>query len=460
MGKKSGKQKNNFRVSGTERWGFILFMCGTGMINTFVGSFLQMYMTDVGIAAVAIGIVFMVARVWDAVNDPIFGILVDKLHLKNGKFLPFIRFGNFLLPVATILLFAIPNGLSPGWKLLWAFVAYLLYDVAYTMCDVPSYAMTSVMTDQVQERVSIMSGATVMGGIMMLVVMIAGPQLYPTIGALPTVTIIAVAAGVLMIFMSRTAKERFINKDENEVTLRDMAKYVKDNKYLRIGFLGIMVLSLTSMTNAMLNYFAVNCLGDLGVASVISVIIALPSLGVAIVLPVLTKRFDKFHILMVGVVGQMIMCVVCFLAGYENVPLFLGLMTVRSIFFGIQLVLQIQFTGDFVEYGEYITGKRLQGTAYAIQTFVFKFMNAVPGSLAMILLGMFGFVSGEGATQPQSAVDAIWVLFILSPVAGALISLPIFARYKLRDRTVQIMADANSGVITHEEAEKQLAGKI
>lgn len=177
-------EKNNFRTSGKERWGFILFMCGTGIINTFVGSFLQMYLTDVGIAAVAIGIVFMVARIWDAVNDPIFGVLVDKLHLKNGKFLPFIRFGNFLLPVATVLLFAIPGGLSAGWKLFWAFAAYLLYDVAYTMCDVPSYAMTSVMTDQVQERVSIMSRATVMGSVMMLAVMIAGPQLYPTIGAI------------------------------------------------------------------------------------------------------------------------------------------------------------------------------------------------------------------------------------------------------------------------------------
>lgn len=111
-------------------------------------------------------------------------MLVDKLHLKNGKFLPFIRFGNFLLPVATVLLFAIPGGLSAGWKLFWAFAAYLLYDVAYTMCDVPSYAMTSVMTDQVQERVSIMSRATVMGSVMMLAVMIAGPQLYPTIGAI------------------------------------------------------------------------------------------------------------------------------------------------------------------------------------------------------------------------------------------------------------------------------------
>ena len=112
-----------------------------------------------------------------------------------------------------------------------------------------------------------------------------------------------------------------------------------------------------------------------------------------------------------------------------------------------------------MEYGEYMTGKRLQGTAYSIQTFVFKFMNALPGSLAMLLLGYFGFVSGENAPQPASAVQAIWVLFVLSPVVGALLCIPVFRRYKLRDKIVQVMAAANSGDITREEAEKQIAGK-
>lgn len=448
-----------FRTSKIERWGFALFMAGQGVVNTYVGSYLQMYLTDIGITAVAVGVVFLIARVWDAVNDPIFGAILDRLHLKSGKFLPFLRASNIMLPLTVILLFAIPGSMPAGLKLAWAFVAYLLYDVAYTMCDVPVFAMTSAVTDQVHERIGIMSRSTVLSAIAMLAIMIAAPQLYPSIGAAGTAVVVAVAAAVLMFFMSRFAKERYINKDEDEVGLKQMLDYVKENKYLRIGFLGIMVLSFTSMTNAVLNYFAIWCLGDLGMVSIISVMLALPSLFVAATIPVLTRRFDKFHLLMVGVIGQTVMNVVCFFAGYENVPVFLVLMLIRCIFFGFQLVLQLQFTGDFVEYGEYVTGKRLQGTAYSIQTFVFKFMNAVPGAIAMILLGAFGFVSGEGAVQPESAINAIWVLFILSPVVGAVISIPIFSRYKLRDKTVQIMAAANSGDITREEAEEKLAGK-
>lgn len=449
-----------YRTRKIERWGFALFMAGQGVVNTFTGSYLQLFLTDIGITAYAVGILFMISRVWDAVNDPLFGAILDKTNLKGGKFLPFLRASNVLLPIATIILFAIPGGISMGWKLVWAFGAYLLYDVAYTICDVPVFAMTSAVTDQVHERVDIMSRNTVLAAVAMLVIMVLIPQLYTTIGALGCAILVAVIAAALMAFMSKFAKERYTNKDTEEVNLKQMMHYVKDNKYLRYGFLGIMLLSLTNMTNAVMNYFAIYCLGDLGMVSILSVLLALPSMFIAMFMPKLTKRFDKFHILMTGVIGQTVMCVVCFFVGYENTTAFMACMILRSIFFGIQLVLQLQFTGDFVEYGEYITGKRLQGTAYSIQTFVFKFMNAIPGSLAMILLGFFGFISGEGAAQPEGAIRAIWVLFILSPVVGAILSIPFFARYKLRDKTVQIMAAANSGDITREEAERQLKGKL
>lgn len=453
-------EKKLFRTSGIERWGFALFMAGQGIINTFVGGFLQLYLTDIGITAYAVGMVFLIARVWDAINDPIFGAILDKTHLKSGKFLPFLRASNVLLPLATILLFAVPNSLTMGWKLAWAFVAYLLYDVAYTICDVPIFAMTSAVTDQVHERINIMSRNTVLATVTTIIISVLVPQIYPVIGALYTSIIVSAIAAVMMFFMSRFAKERYINKDENEVTLKHMLQYVKENKYLRIGFLGIMVLSVTSMTNAVTAYFAVNCLGSLSMVSVLSLFIAVPALLMGLLMPALTRRFDKFHLLMAGIIGQTVMSIVIFFAGYQNLILFIVLMCIRSIFFGIQLILQLQFTGDFVEYGEFITGKRLQGTAYSIQTFVFKFMNAVPGSIAMIVLGAFGFVSGEGAAQPPSAISAIWVLFILSPVVGALASLPIFAKYKLRDKTVQIMAAANSGEMSRQEAEAQLAGKL
>ncbi|MDR1530608.1 MAG: MFS transporter [Clostridiales bacterium] len=446
-----------FRTSGIERWGFALFMAGQGIVNTFVGSFFQLHLTNVGISAYLVGMMFLIARVWDAVNDPIFGAIIDKTKLNSGKFLPWLRISNILLPISVVLLFIVPSNLPVGWKFALAFVAYLFYDVAYTMCDVPVFAMTSAVTDQVHERINIMSRNTVVSTLTIVMVAVVIPQIYPIIGAFLTALIVAAVSAGLMLFMTRFAKERYINKDAEAVTVKSMLKYVKDNKYLRIGFLGIMVLSITSMTNTVMSYFAIYCLGDISALTVLSLIIAVPALVCGVFMPYLTRRFDKFTLLMAGVIGQTLMSVVCFFAGYENFTLFVVLMAVRGFFFGVQLILQLQFTGDFVEYGEFVTGKRLQGTAYSIQTFVFKFMNAVPAAVAMFILGAFGFVEGEGVTQPASAVKAIWVLLILSPVAGALASFPIFARYKLRDKTVQIMAAANAGDITRGEAEEKLA---
>ena len=453
-------KKEVFRTSGIERWGFALFMAGQGIVNTFVGAYFQIYLTDIGVTAALVGVLFLIARIWDAVNDPIFGMIVDKTSLGGGKFLPWLRASNVMLPLVVVLLFATPNGLSMIMKFVWAFVAYLLFDVAYTMCDVPIFAMTSAVTDQVHERINIMSRNTVLGTVTIIVVSVVVPMVYPVVGPLATAVGVAVVSAVLMFFMSRFAKERYINKDDDEVTIASMIRYVKDNKYLGIGFLGIMVLSITSMTNTVTAYFAVHCLGSMEAVATLMLFLALPALVIGALMPAITRRIDKFHLLIVGVIGHNLINVIIYFAGYENRTLFYALMTVRGVFFGIQLILQLQFTGDFVEYGEYRTGKRLQGTAYSIQTFVFKFMNALPAAIAMFILGFFGFIEGEGAVQPQSALDAIWILFILSPVLGGLLSLPIFTRYKLRDDLVQIMAAANSGELSREEAEAQLAGKL
>lgn len=453
-------EKGIFRTSAKERWAFALFMTGQGVINVFVGSFLQLYLTDIGITAYAVGTMFLLARVWDAVNDPIFGAILDKLNLKSGKFIPFIRAGNIILPISVVLMFAIPSSIPLGWKLAWSYVSYMIFDIGYTICDVPIFAMTSAATDQVQERTNIMSRNTVMGTLAMIVVSIVVPILFPVAKPLGTAVILAIIAAFLMFFMSRFAKERYINKDENEVTLKNMFGYVKENKYLRICFLGIMTLGFTNMINAVMAYFAVNNLGSLTMMTVIMMMLIIPTVLVGAVMPKLVKRFDKFNLLIAGVIGQVVLGVISYFIGYDNLVLFFIILTIRFLFLGIQLVVQLQFTGDCVEYGEFVTGKRLQGTAYSLQTFVFKFMNAVPGALAMFILGAFGFVEGEGAIQPPSATNAIWALFTLSPAVGALIAMPIFSRYKLRDKTVQIMAAANSGEISREEAEAQLAGKF
>jgi Na+/melibiose symporter-like transporter len=118
------------------------------------------------------------------------------------------------------------------------------------------------------------------------------------------------------------------------------------------------------------------------------------------------------------------------------------------------------FTADMVEYGRYKTGLAVSGISFSIQTFAAKLTTAFATALAAALLSFIGFVEGEGAVQPDGFTDRLWLISCIFPVVFAIIALPVFSRYKLRDKYVVIMAEFNSGEICREEAGAALAGKI
>jgi glucuronide carrier protein len=118
------------------------------------------------------------------------------------------------------------------------------------------------------------------------------------------------------------------------------------------------------------------------------------------------------------------------------------------------------FTPDFAEYGMFKTGVSAFGLAFSIQTFSTKLINALTGALAGFALTMIGFVVGEGAVQNAGFTNKLWFAFSMAPNFFILASVPFFLTYKLRDKHVAIMAKANRGEITREEAEKLIDVKL
>jgi Na+/melibiose symporter-like transporter len=304
-----------------------------------------------------------------------------------------------------------------------------------------------------------MSMNSLFGTVASIIVLVATPLLYPAIGWRLTAALFAVPAALLMTPFARKGKERYINKDEEKVTFRALFRYVKSNKFLLIYFSGLTLMNLTSTAGTIATYFAEYCLNSPAMTSAVVACLALPILAVAVLMPKITKKIDKFHVLMFSAISNSALGVIGYLAGYRNLALFFSIVVVRGVLSGAVLLTQIMFTGDFVEYGEYKTGKRMQGIAYALQTFTFKFFNAIPAASAMLILGLAGFKEGAGAAQSQGAIDVIWFLFSLFPSISVVISIPVMLRYKLRDKDVQLMASVNSGELAREEAEKLLSRK-
>jgi probable glucitol transport protein GutA len=451
------KATAGFRTSTRERFAFVLFCAGQGIFNQFLNGYGQKFMTEAGLTAATVGIIFLATRVFDAVNDPVFGGIIDRANFKSGKFIPWLRLATILLPILTVAIFFLPASLPIGGKITWAATFYVMYSVAYTICDVPIFSMISATTDSVQERVHIMSRNALGSALVTLAISVAIPYLYPVIGWNWTAVIMSAAAALLMIPMGQTAKERFINRDPERVTLRAMIAYLKQNRYLQMYFVGMFLLFSTGTTAQAAIFFADFNLGDPTKLAFMTLVLALPALCVVIGLPLLTRHFDKFRLYLICIVGQIAISVVSYFAGYDNMPVFYVLLVIRGFFWGGNAMMLGMFTSDFIEYGEFRTGKRLQGTAYSIQTFTSKVMTAVAGAIVMFWMAHAGFVEGTGQVQTAATLDSIWELIALFPAFGAAVSLLAFFRYDLRDKDVQLMARANGGEITKAEAEAQFS---
>lgn len=157
-------KENSLRVYQTgrkERVFYCLFFLGQNILWGYAG-FMETFLTDIGIAAATAAAILLVPKLWDAFNDVLFGYLVDRHKFKNGqKFVPWIRIGTAALSITTVAMFAVPEGLAQPQKIAWFMVSYVLFDISYTIQDTPVFALTTVMTSDVEERSAIIAGGYV-----------------------------------------------------------------------------------------------------------------------------------------------------------------------------------------------------------------------------------------------------------------------------------------------------------
>jgi probable glucitol transport protein GutA len=266
------------------------------------------------------------------------------------------------------------------------------------------------------------------------------------------------AAFVFMLPICLIAKERYgtnaVTSAEStkQYSLRDMIFYLGRNKSLFIFFGSIVIASLFNVAGAFGMYFARYCLGDESLLGTMSLVMIPPGLLVYVIFPFLCRRFDKFSIYFWASVANVVVSVVSFFVGYDNFVLFLLMRALASIATTTTALLMFMFTPDCVEYGAYKSGINASGIAFSIQTFTVKLTAALSSGMAGLVLVCIGFIAGENAVQLTGFNIKLWRAYILLPALGVLLSLPLLAKYKLREKDVELMTRVNSGKITREEA--------
>lgn len=455
-------KKTGFMTSKKERFAYCLFFLGQNILWGYAG-YVETFLTDVGIAAGTAAMILLVPKLWDAINDMIFGYLIDRTVFKNGqKFIPWVKIGISAIGLTTIALFAIPQSASQVVKVVWFLVAYILFDISYTILDAPAYAVTTVMTSNVQERTSIIAGGKLWAMVGGVVATVLVPILRPMLGWFVGCVVFVAVSVVMMIPMMFSVKERHSETAtaEENPNFKEMIHYLRHNKYLLVTLVAMLLLGIASLEQKMAIYMGRICLGQENTATLVAAGAAVSVIFVSAIVPKLSKKWDKFYVLCAGLAFTVVMNIVAYFVGYDSLVMAIVMTMLKCAGLGFWSVVIYMLIADTVEYGTYKTGTRAAGISFSLQTFVAKLKNGLIGTVVLFSLSAVGFVEGENSVQPAGVADGVWALFCLLPAAGFAIALVILlAFYKLRSDEVQLMSLYNNGEISKEEVESKLADK-
>ncbi|WP_029231710.1 MFS transporter [Butyrivibrio sp. VCB2006] len=445
-----------------ERISYYLYFFGQNMFYMIIASFISVFLLNHGVSETVAASVIFAPQIWDVINDVIFGRIVDKCHFKGGKFMPWLKVSWFLIPLTTVFIFCMPHQISATAKCVWVIVGYCLWSVAYTMCDTPIFALSTAMTDRVDERNSILSIGRVSGTAAAVIATLAIEGLYTNLGW-PLLSIsLSIVAMALMLPMIVWGKERNQAGSGASPTFKEMITALSGNKYLIIFYFAFFLVGLTNTVQTVIPTFAQYVLGDTGKGTILLAMSIIPAIIVASFLPFLCKKIDKFWLYIICLGIFVVASVVQFFFGYEkDIPLYIT-MAMRGVGLVGTNVLVYMFTPDCVEYGHYTSGIRQEGITFSIQTCVTKLSAALMSSMSLLLLALFGFKAAN-ADSVTGTVDAVgaygcWnVLTWISAIGPVIAIVLLISKYKLRDSSVSLMARCNAGEISREECETKLS---
>lgn len=473
-----------------ERLSYYLYFAGQNVIYNLVATYLTTYImftfaSDADATGVAPGVltagVMLIVKIWDAVNDAVFGVIFDKVKFKSGlKFIPWLKVSLVFIPLTTIVLFAIPSSLSTTVKLVWLAVSYILWDTAYTLCDVPIFGIITSMTENLEERGSILSYKSIWSGVgsgisLILATVLVGENVGMSYTVVAVIS--AVVALIVMIPACFYLKERYNGESEEEFTIKRMFKYLTQNKYLLVYYLGYFFYSAANVQNALNLFVSFYLFKNSQFSLVVQAVALIPSAIFAFLVPKLIRKYDKMKIFRICTIITIITSIIMWVIGYNSLVVFTIIWTIRAIPTAIMGIMLYLFTPDCAEFGKFKSGIEARGITFSIQTFMVKLTAAISTALPLLVLGLkkseWVSVSVEsfedlaelaaqgaaGGVQTPHALNVLWFLFAMVPAIGFAIAYLIWTRYKLNDKDVQIMADCNTGKITRQEAEASLSRK-
>ena len=413
-----------------DKVGYMLGDVGSCLLFNFIGSYLLVFYTDVfGISAAAVGTLMAVSRVWDAINDPMMGVIVDKRkRTKDGKFRPYLKYMGIPLGIFTILTFLVIPNMPQGMKLPYAYITYIGFGMAYTAINIPYGSLASVMTNDPVQRTELSTWRNISSIFAMIPLMVLTPKLVfdasdavSPKGFLIAAVLYVIIANIGYRLCYKMTTERIINEvkeDAPKASLGETLKTLGKNKAL----IGLILSSLGTLTamflpNALNAYLFKDYFQAPGLLSLAGL---LPMVGTFLAIPVtgkLVAKFGKKNIAIYSGIVSIAAYVVLVLFPTKNPMLYIALITVSGFGTALYGMIVWALVGDVIDYQEYLSGKREEGIVYATYSLSRKLVQALVGSIGGFALAAIGYQSGA-ATQAPEVAESIRTIITVVPLIG------------------------------------------
>ena len=438
------------KLTNKSKWCFGIGAIGKDAIVNLVGIFLMVYITDVlKLSPAYAGGLFFIARIWDAINDPMMGMIVDNTHTRWGKFRPWLLIGTISNAIIFVLLFT-SYGMSTNQLYIYISVMYILYGMTYTIMDVPYWSWLPNLTNDPREReeVSVIprffaSMAGFIVGTFGLLIITNFDKIFGNgdlkAGYTSFAVIIAIVFIITIGITVFNVPEAPTNKKKENTSLKQAFKLLIKNDQL-VAFIGVLLTFNLCMqiVNGVLIYYFKYVTKMESLFSIFNFCILAEMIGLML-FPKIAKKLSRPQIYTIAcslaATGLLIILAGGIIDPSNAIIVVIGAITLK-IGSAFSLGITTVSIADVIDYGEMKFGTRNESIICSSQTFLMKASQAISGLLTGLGLSLVGYI--PDVEQTAQAVLGIRILMVAIPIIFIVVSYFIYKKfYKLKDGYVE-----------------------
>lgn len=425
-------KKNNLTLK--QKVGYGLGDAGGCLTFALMGSTFAMYCTDaLGIDEFLLAALLFIWNVWDFINDPLMGALMDKMFAKNknpkGKFRPWLLRATPLIAVTFIALWSVPQFFDGIALIVVLFCLKIFYEASYTMFNIPMGSLLSAMSNNDAERASLSSARGIGSGVGNMLPVMIMPMVIDALGGNTNPTgyavgsIICAIIGFVMCFMHyRLTEEKVVveNADKSEpIKVTDILNVFRVNRpFVALCLHGVFICLMQYTGNTLNNYMYTTVFGDLSLVSYGTVLSAPFMILIFIFGSKLARKLGLEKMIRYSLlIGSLLYISLFGLHMITKVNPWVHIIW-SGVAMGISSVsiyMQWGLVGEAIDYNEMITGKRTEGSIYGTFNLSRRVGQTIATSGALVLLGLFGYDEALGTAQNATTIFGIKTLCILLP---------------------------------------------